>query len=380
LLEGGRISEAELIAMMMYTVMGTAFFFLPAVAAAFAGRDVWLTPILAVVAGFLVALFTGYLSSRFSGFNFFNWTEIILGKTGGKILQFFYVLWFLHVTSIIVNEFVYFVRIAFMPVTPPLVFSILLLILTGVAVYGGVEMIGRLAIVYLPVSIVISMGITLMAAGLYDFANLTPILERGIAPVLAGTFPPAGWRSEIFLGAMFFPFLKRPEKAGWVLFRADLWIGFLLLVDALSVTLAFGDEAARLTLPVYSLAREINLMHFFQHMEALVLIMWFAGIFVKVAAWEYATMLGMAQWLNLKSYRPLVLPGSLLLAAVTNYDMPNVAILTHFLASVTPFDLMLFTIVLPGILVVLSLVRKSLNPRRVKRKGFPGKNVVADPG
>jgi spore germination protein KB len=86
----------------------------------------------------------------------------------------------------------------------------------------------------------------------------------------------------------------------------------------------------------------------------------------------------MAQWLNLSSYRPLVLPVSLLMVAVTSYDLPDLALLTHFLTSVVPFDLMLFTIVLPGILVLLSLIRGSLK-NRVRRK-FSGRKPVADPG
>ncbi|MDA8333737.1 MAG: endospore germination permease [Peptococcaceae bacterium] len=358
MLEGGRISEAELVSMMLYTVMGTAFFFLPSVVAGYAARDVWLSALTGMSGGLLVALVTGSLTSRYPGFNFFDWTEIVLGKAGGKILQFFYVLWFYHLVTVVINEFDYFVQIAFMPVTPFLVFTLLLLALTGAAVYGGVETIGRLAVVFIPVSVVISAGLTVMAAGLYDFANLTPVLERGIVPVLAGTLPTAGWESEIFLGTMLFPFLKRPEKGGWVLFRAELWITFFLLVSTLSVTLAFGEETARLTLPVFSLAREINLLGFFQHLESLVLIMWYASLFVKVAVWEYVTVLGTAQWLSLGSYRPLVLPGTLLLAALTNYDMPDLAILTHFLASAVPFDLLLLTVVVPGILVLVSLVRK----------------------
>lgn len=118
MLEVGRLFEAELVSMLMNPMLGTAFFFLPAVATAFAGRDVWMTPLAATADGLLVALFTGYLSSQYPGFNFFHWTEIILGKVGGEILQFLYLLWFIHVTSVILNEFNYFVKIAFMTVTP----------------------------------------------------------------------------------------------------------------------------------------------------------------------------------------------------------------------------------------------------------------------
>jgi len=242
---------------------------------------------------------------------FFDWTEILLGRVGGRLLQFFYMLWFIHITTVIINEFGYFMNIAFLPVA--LVFTALLLVLTGVAVYGGVETIGRLSIMVLPVTLAIILGLTIMAAGLYDFSNLLPFLERGMAPVVAGAVPPGTWHDEVFLGAMLFPFLARPSIGGWVLCRAVLYITVLLVLDALAVDLA--SETARLSLPVYSLAREINLLHFFQHLEVFVLAAWVAGAFCKLAVWYYVIVLGMAQWLNLRSYR--VLPADLLLAALS---------------------------------------------------------------
>jgi len=358
MLEQGRISESQLVAMLMYTVLGTAYFFLAAVAPAFAGHDAWLAPLIAMVPGFLVAGISGCLTARFPGFNFFDWTEIVLGRTGGKIMEFFYILFFIHVTIIIINEFTSFLNVAFAPLTPPLVFSIMVLFLTGVAVYGGIEIIARLAIIFLPISIVMSVGMLIMASGLYNAGNLAPFLAKGMKHVLAGSVSPSGLQCEIFLGAMLFPCLKRPAQGGWVQLRANLWIGLLLLLVSFSVVLAYGDEAGRLSLPVFSLAREINLLHFFQHLESLVLVLWFSGIFMKVAIWEYVTVLGTAQWLNTDSYRPLVLPMGLLLAALTNYDVPNVAFLSHFTATVIPFEVMLFGLVLPGLVLLLTVMRQ----------------------
>ncbi|HUW65599.1 MAG TPA: endospore germination permease [Spirochaetia bacterium] len=358
MLEGGRISEAELVTMLMFTVLGTAFFFLPSVAAGFAGRDAWLTVIPATLAALAVAWACGCLTTRFPGFNFFNWMEILLGTAGGKILQFLYILWFIDVTETIAAEFAYFMNIAFLPRTPSLMLTALLLFLAGVAVYGGAEMIGRLAIVFLPVSLVIFLGMFALAGGLYDFSNLRPFLEKGLTPVVVGSLTPGAWRGEVLLGAMFFPLLARPERGGRLLTRSILWIGLLMLVDALALTMAFGDETARLSQPLYSLAREINLLSFFQHLESLVLISWVASVFVKAAVWYYVTVLGLGQWLNLKSYRPMVLPAGLLMLAVAGYNWPNIATMAHFVATVVPFySGGTFEFAIPLLLAVWALIQ-----------------------
>jgi len=368
LLEGGRISEAELVTMLMFTVLGTAFFFLPSVAAGLAGRDVWLTSILSTGPGLVTAGACGWLGARFQGLNFFDWMVVLLGPVGGRILQFLYILWFIDVASTIAAEFGYFMNIAFLPVTPPVLLTALLLCLSAVAVYGGAEMIGRLAVVFLPVSLVVFWGLTVLPAGLYDWTNLKPFLERGWTPVLAGSLTPGAWRGEVLLGAMFFPFLARPERGGRVLARSVLWTGLLLLADTLSLDLAFGQETARLSLPLYSLAREINLLGFFQHLESFVLISWVASAFVKLAVWYYVLVLGTAQWLETKSYRPLVLPTGLLLAAVASYNWPNITVLAHFVGTVVPFySGGTFQTALPLLLAALALVRGKGAERRRQR-------------
>jgi len=367
-LDGGRLTESQLVTTMMFTVLGTAYFFQPFFPAAFAGHDSWTSIPAAVPYALAPVLLAGYLGGVFPGFNLFDWMEIIVGRRGGKLLQILYVLWFFQLLSVVLNEFFYFTNIGFMPRTPALVLTSLLVFLAGAAVYGGVEMLGRLATVFLPVSLVVAIGLIILATGLYDPANLRPVLERGASHVLAGAMTPGVGAGETVIGAMFFPFLKKPAQGGRALARAVFYVAALAFLVNLAVDLAFGDEAARLYLPVFALAREINLMNFVQHLEGFALVLWVASIFVKVAVWYYAAVLGMAQIANLKSYRPLVFPAGLLILAVTAGDMPDLDIMVHFVSSVVPFYFGVFEVVIPLALAVAVLAGRE---RRQGRRPTP---------
>ncbi len=97
---------------------------------------------------------------------------------------------------------------------------------------------------------------------------------------------------------------------------------------------------------------------------------------MKVAVWKYIIVLGTAQWLNMDSYRPLVLPMGLLLAALTNYDVPNVAFLSHFTATIIPWEVMFLTVVPPGTLLLVALMRSG----KVFRTAVGLLTPVASPG
>lgn len=53
------------------------------------------------------------------------------------------------------------------------------------------------------------------------------------------------------------------------------------------------------------------------------MVMWVAGIFVKVTVLYHAGVLGLAQWLGLSDYRPLILPMGALLTAGSVLLLPT---------------------------------------------------------
>lgn len=356
MLEGGKISNRQLMFMLMFTVLGTAYFFLPALSALFAGRDLWLCPVFSTLPGLLVILVIAKLHSLYPGLSIIQYSEKILGKFVGKFAGLLFIFWFTHTNAIVIQEFGDFMNIAFMPTTPTIIFTGVITAVCGLAVYYGVELIARAGEFLFPMFLIFILSLLALAAGNIQIGMITPVLSKGLIPVLAGSLPPSGWRGEVVVAAMLLPFVNKPQKARNAGIYAVLLIGLLLVADSLEVAGVYGDETKRLVFPVLSLAREINILNFFQRLEVVLLVAWIAGLFVKVSVFYYCSVLAAAQWSGLASYRPVIVPLGVVLVALGSLNFGNVMDLVGFIALVWPFYGMTFGLLLPALLLAVALL------------------------
>lgn len=356
MLDGGRISSKQLIYMLAFTVLGTAYFFLPSITAKFAGRDFWLTPVFSTIPGLLVILVITKLYNLYPGLSIVQYADQILGKFVGKIAGFLFIFWLVYTNSIIIQELGEFMNIGFMQKTPTLFFNIAITALSGLAVYYGVELVARTAQFLFPVFLILVLGLLVLGLGEVRFANITPFLSKGLVPVLAGSVPPSGWRGEVVMAAMLFPFLNKQDKTLSTGIYAVLLIGLLLFVDSLHIATIFGEQTKRMIFPVLIMAREINILDFFQRMEVVLLAAWLPSHFVKVAVWYYCAALGFAQWAGLKTYRPVVLPVGVILLALSTLNFRNIVDLAEFITLTWPLYGLSIELILPGVMLVVALL------------------------
>ena len=358
MLEGGRISNSQLIFMLLFTVLGTAYFFLPGISALFAGRDFWMCSALAALPSLLVILVIAKLHSFYPGLSIIQYSEKITGKAAGKVIGFLFAFWLVHTSSIIIQEFGEFMNIAFMPLTPTLVFAGVITALSGLAVYYGLEVVARAAEFLFPILLILALVLLGMAAVNIRYDMLTPFLSNGVMPVLAGSLASAAWKGEVVVAAMLFPFLSNPGQARNTGIYAVLLISLLLVLNSLEVAGVYGEEAKRLLFPVLNVARDINLLNFFQRMEAILLVAWIAGLFAKLTVFYYCAVLALAQWSGLTSYRPLVMPLGVLMIALGAHNYRNVTELSNFITLTWPFYGLSLELLLPGLLLLVAVLRK----------------------
>nr|WP_151191845.1 GerAB/ArcD/ProY family transporter [Desulfotomaculum copahuensis] len=92
--EPGKISDLQTIFLLVNVVGATAIVLLPGFTAAIAGRDSWLTPILATIPGLYLAFLVGALGRLFPGQTLIQYLEWILGSLFGKAVGLYYVFFF----------------------------------------------------------------------------------------------------------------------------------------------------------------------------------------------------------------------------------------------------------------------------------------------
>ncbi|NLY50975.1 MAG: GerAB/ArcD/ProY family transporter [Firmicutes bacterium] len=214
--EEGHISSWQLGALLGSFLIGTSTIIRPTTQA---GRDTWLAYLFALIAGLAVAWLCFALTQRLE-VPTIQGIFATLGHYMGAPLALLYLWYYLYLCALVLRKISELYVTAVMPETPILVFAGVIVLLAAISVWSGLEIIGRLAELFFPfiaLAILISHVLILATPNLVHWEHLTPVLDRGIKPVLRATlsiltFPFA----ETILFANVLPFtLIQRNHGGW---------------------------------------------------------------------------------------------------------------------------------------------------------------------
>uniref|UniRef100_A0A7C2IEE4 Spore gernimation protein n=1 Tax=Ammonifex degensii TaxID=42838 RepID=A0A7C2IEE4_9THEO len=377
--EEGRISAFEAMIYQMTVPLSTIVLVVPAITVLKARQDAWLSGILACLFGFLTVFLAAKLALRFPKQTVIEYAPRILGGVGGKLVGLVYVYYFLFVAYSVQRQFGELMSTGYYPFTPLLFFIIVLTLLACHIVYLGLEVLCRLVVLwaFFGVSFFIILALVLKDMEIHRFL---PFLESGVGPVIAGAITPGAWLGEMALILMILPFISDKRRVVRTSLVAVFAISFLFEIVVVASVGTMGTETvARMLFPYFSLYRRVHIatMPILDRQDPVLMLLWVGGMLFKLAIFFHAGVMGLGQWLGLKSHRPLIFPAGALLTALAVQAWGNITELVAFLAEVKPFFISFVNLVLTGVLLgvaVLRGVRDEL-PRGEKRASADDKKA-----
>lgn len=293
-----RITTPQAAVVVTNFILGTGILTLPRTSAEKVKTpDIWLT----VILGGLIAMVAGViivkLSQQFPEKTFYQYSQDIVGKWAGGLLNILLVCYFLvlsgfHVRSLLeVTSFFLLESTPSWAIIMPFMWGSLYLIM------GGINPIARLFEIILPITVIMFFLVAFMSFKLFEVDNLRPVLGLGGIPVLKGIKTTAlsytGFEIMLFISA----FMKQPNKAikavlvGIALPLIFYVITVVLVIGALSV-----DGVVTRTWPTLDLIRSFEIPGLiFERFESLLLVTWIMQIFTCFIIGHYAASLGLAQ-------------------------------------------------------------------------------------
>jgi spore germination protein KB len=370
MIEKGKISAAQMAMMMYPTIIATAILLVPAITARHANQDMWLSPLWASLSGFLTVYIAVQLHQLYPQKTLIEYSGDILGKFLGKMVGLIFLFLYLHANGLILREYGEFVVGNFLLHTPLIFVMGSMTLVCSFAIRGGVEVIGRLAEMVVPVVIIMILIIIILLIPDMEVENMFPIMEKGMMPSLMGSIVPQSWFSEFFLIAFLLPYVADQNKGKkWGMISVAAVMLTLSFIN-FAVLFVLGGITAHFVYPVASAVRYISIADFIEHIEAIVAALWVVGVFLKICVFYYALVLGTAQWLNLSDYRPIIFPMGLLMLLFAVWSAPNLMELTYFLGSSFPFYMHSIQVGIPLLLLFIAKWRKRANnPNQVKYQG-----------
>lgn len=357
-LDPGKISARQLMFIIMTVIISTADIFLPAVVATIAGRDSWISVIIATAEALVVAAVAVALALRFPKKTIIQICQIVLGKWVGWLIAFilFYNM-FLFLFANSVSSVSVILKVVFLPNTPLSVFIILMVLISAYAVNQGIEVIARVTELLLPLGIGILILVGLLVSPQVQLDNFLPIMADGIGPVLKGATRLLSFLGEVMIILMLVPYLNEPNR----LFSTVAWsvvlLGGFLFIGVLAIGIFGAYQTAIMTFPALEMVRHIKIGNFLEHLDAIIFTIWIGGIYIKAVVIYYISCISLAQLIGCKSYRSLIIPLGVYISASTlawTYDINSII---KYETHTLPAQALACEFALPLTLLVVAAVR-----------------------
>lgn len=354
MIEKGKISNTQTAMLAITSLTIIAHLILLTVVIVQSRQDGWIAAIAGTFLGLVGIIALVKLSQHFPGltlieilFKHFSWP--------GKITGVLYLVYFFIMVILATRLFAEaYNRV--MPETPMWAFIAVILLLTAYIVYQGLETLGRLNQIMLPVLVVIAIGVAYMTMGdKKDYTNLLPIMGEGITPVAIGSISIMAWFGNFVIMGMVLPYVQRPKK----LVKTGIWTAVITLIFFLGpitgpIALFGADEAAKMAFPTFSEVRYIEAGEVINRFDAIAVLFWTVGLMIYISLFFYGLCLGLAQALKLHTYQPLVIPLAWLIGVGAIVFAKNYAELNEFLfQSYVPLNLLMGALI-PVVLLLIS--------------------------
>lgn len=366
MVEDEKISSSQFRGLVNFFSVGTSILVIPSMLAAEAKQDAWIVVLIGMGIGLFVVWLLSTMSLFFPKITFVQMIEKIFGRWFGKIIA----LIFLLLTIISSAELLYytgaFLTLNLLPETPPVALHIMTAFIMVMAIRLGLETISRTAEIFRVVFILL-FSMLLLITPQIEVKNLQPILENGIKPLLQPTLILSSIGSlNLVVLLMIFPVHVNQPKAAQKSFFIGYIIGTLslLVITLLSILVLSAEITGNRPYPGYILAQKINVGGFLQRAEAVIAFMWVITVYFKLVIYFYAACSGLAQVLNLKSYRITILPLGLIVVALASMIFSNVVEQNVWDKEIGPVFFLIMGLLLPLLMFGIVIFRK-----KIMRKG-----------
>lgn len=325
-----------------------------------AKQNTWIV----LIIGFLILLFMLFvytsLNKIFPDKNLIEVNDVVYGKYFGKIMSILYIYYFWFVIAVnlrFITDFftIYLFSKAWI--------TVLIVPLAAVCIYTvrkGIEVIARVGFILSVLSIIVAIAITLLTIKDMDLSNFLPVIlpplnkfMQAVNLIISLSF------GEIVVFLMYFPYVndkKQVRKAAFLGVSNGVIYFLSIILRNIAV---LGNIASMHVLPSYQVARLINLGEIITRMEVLIAVALLFNVFLKICIFYYATVLSIAQCLNLQSYKPIVIPVGIisLVLSITMLDSPTE--MSQVAASTYDVYAVPFIIIFPIITLIIAKIKNA---------------------
>lgn len=329
-----------------------------------ARQDAWIACLVGGAAG---AGFTLVLSSfprHLPRESLIGASRRLLGRYLGGLVGLLYVCYSAYLGSLLLRAFGDFIAVVLLPETPLGAVILVMALLCAYSVRHGLEPFVRAAQVLVPTVVgFVAVGALLVVNKMRP-ERLMPVFDAGVPTILREAFSVfAITFGDTVLFAQVLPRVQPAEAVRRSLLHGVLAATAVLAGMRVINTMVLGTHLV-VTASYTSLevARAIEVAEFITRVDVVLVALWVGGGLLKASLALWTTASGLAEWLGLREYRPLVLPLATILAAFAAVVYEDTAMGVLFPTFIYPFFAFPFQVVIPLLLLSIAWIRGAAAP------------------
>lgn len=278
-----QIQPLELSISLIGVILGVGILTLPrALAQEIGTTDGWISILISGLIAISFATLYMRLNRQFPDQNLLEYmASTKLGKWVAKLFAICFALYFMCVLAFEARILATVVKIYLLVDTPSEIIVAIMFLVIAYAVTKGLQGIIHLNLLFVPICIVVVIGIILLNLESFDIGELLPIMPLGLKPVLLGV------KESIisFLGIeiLFFlvMYLKISEMKAGPINKSLAFITLIyVLINMVSFSIFSIETTEIVVFPTVELAKEIDLPGgIFERLESVLITIWMITIF-----------------------------------------------------------------------------------------------------
>lgn len=327
-----------------------------------AGKDMWLAVLISTILGaFLFWVYT-LISKHFPRLPLTSISQKLLGNYVGTIISLLYITYFMYVGSRNLRDGANLINIILLNNTPQVAITLLMILCVAYVTYLGFEVLARTAVILMAFIflVILTFDVLLFVSNSLHINYVLPILENGIGEVWQAIttdtlIVPFG---EMIVFLMFIPYMRRPEKGGYIGIIAII-IGGLILTQTTFLNLAaLGlNLAIRSPFPILSTIATVQISDFIQRVDILMLMTMIIANFFRVSLYFTAVLIGASEIFKIP-YRQLIIPFAFIFLVWSLVIARNTINQFEFAELAFYYVHPLFVFLFPSLLLVASWIYK----------------------
>jgi len=349
------ISDKQGISLLVLYITSDAFLF---ATASDVKQDFWIAIIFALLITFFIVSIFIRINHYFPKKDLFYVNEYVFGSIVGKTLTILYSMYVFQVVVSVLRTFSEFINVVSFNQTPKNIIALAIIILCILVVKGGMELLGRVAEIFIIIISILILGFFLLIPQM-NMKNLLPVFSNSFTDILKSGYSTFSFLfGETVVFTMIFSSLKTKDSSSNIYFKGLMIGGLITLINSLvGFTVLGANTYSTQYFPGYQTAARLSVGFFLQRIEVIVSISYILGGFVKISMCLLIICKGVKKVFEYYDYRLLVTPMALLIVNFSIIIYEDIMHMFEWANIIWPIYVLPFQVILPIITVITAKLK-----------------------